>query len=151
MIRLLIRSTEITFPTSASATSKPTPPRPDSSPLQKNLYFESLPVIIRAEQPFQRDSCMAHKESFLRETVSTISLDLPLIVPTLSEPIRKISKEFVLLIHLNNYTSEHNKLYHFLNLLRKNKYLVKSIFEINNFRFWLFSGFHTVKYFPPVC
>lgn len=113
IMRLLIRSTETAFSTSASFTSTPTPPSPDSSPLHRNLYLESLPVIIRAEQPFQRDFCIAHKEIFLRDMVSTISLALPLIVPTLSDPIRKLLKDFVLFIigyqGLCDYAREQNR------------------------------------------
>ena len=60
---------------------------PWSLPTQKNLYLQSFPVMYLAEAPLHLTSCTQQRSMFLLVMVSTISLDLPLMVPMFQEAI----------------------------------------------------------------
>ena len=76
-----------TLSTHFSARSTPTPLVPWLLPTQKNLYLESFPVMCLAEAPLHLTSCTQQRSTFLLVMVSTISLDLPLMVPMFQEAI----------------------------------------------------------------
>ena len=58
---------------------------------QKNLYLESFPIMCLAEAPLHLTSCTQQRSMFLLVMVSTISLDLPLMVPMFQEAILNVS------------------------------------------------------------
>ena len=80
-----------TLSTHFSARSTPTPLVPWLLPTQKNLYLESFPVMCLAEASLHLTSCTQQRSMFLLVMVSTISLDLPLMVPMFQEAILNVS------------------------------------------------------------
>ena len=64
---------------------------PWSLPTQKNLYLGSFPVMYLAEALLHLTSCTQQRSMFLLVMVSTISLDLPLMVPMFQEAILSVS------------------------------------------------------------
>ena len=82
------RTTSNTFSHHSSARRTPTPPVPMSFPDQNILKRESFPTICFTPSYFHLVSWRQHKSTPLRDTVSTTSLALPRIVPTLSVPTR---------------------------------------------------------------
>ena len=65
----------------------PTPPKPDWSPHQKNLQMVFF-LIRRANSPLHLVSCKQKRSTFRRVSILTVSLALPLIVPTFTVPKR---------------------------------------------------------------
>ena len=93
LINMILSDTRLmsyTLSTHFSARSTPTPLVPWLLPTQKNLYLESFPVICLAEAPLHLTSCTQQRSTFLLVMVSTISLDLPLMVPMFQEAILNV-------------------------------------------------------------
>ena len=61
-----------------------------SSVRLRDKYLESFPVMYLAEAPLHLTSCTQQRSTFLLVMVSTISLDLPLMVPMFQEAILSV-------------------------------------------------------------
>ena len=89
MIQWSILTTDSALSIHCSVNRMPTPPSPDKSPLQKNLYKQSFPVVFLVKLSLHLVSWRQHQSICLCATVFVISVARPFMVPSLRVPILK--------------------------------------------------------------